>query len=518
MKNMVFILRTINVVLLIWVWCGLSANNISISNVLLHGQDESAGVNNSANFRKIRLDIAWENSWRTSTLESNWDAAWVFVKYRNLSYDTWYHATLDATGHTAPVGSEIIPSPDGKGIFIQRSANGIGNIDWDDIDLKWRYVLDGLNDYDSVQICVFAIEMVYIPTGSFYLGDGATTGLRGNFASAATTTPFQLTSEALLTLGGGGAGSLGNNNGVNMPGGTDDFNNTTSRTLPAAYPKGYNPFYCMKYLITQEQYVGFLNKLTRTQQGNRKQGVTVGRYFNDATTPQARNGIKLLSDPGGISPRVYGCDLNGNDIANEDEDGQHIACNIFNKGDLLAYLDWSGLRPITELEYEKACRGHNLYPVAGEYAWGTTNITAAIGLTNGGRYDEIASNVGANCNYGNLIVGPVRVGAFAKGATSRQAAGATYYGIMEMCNNLWQLYTNVNASGRVFTGLHGTGQLDVNGNATVANWSALGLGLRGGQYGHTDPEYGEVSIRGYSTWNDNNRQYFLGGRGGRTAP
>src|SRR5690606_34108325 len=34
-----------------------------------------------------------------------------------------------------------------------------------------------------------------------------------------------------------------------------------------------------------------------------------------------------------------------------------------------AYVDWAGLRPFTEMEYEKACRGPIL-PQARDYPWG----------------------------------------------------------------------------------------------------------------------------------------------------
>ena len=33
------------------------------------------------------------------------------------------------------------------------------------------------------------------------------------------------------------------------------------------------------------------------------------------------------------------------------------ACNFFGWADILSYTAWAGLRPITDLEYEKACRG-----------------------------------------------------------------------------------------------------------------------------------------------------------------
>ncbi|MCX7953959.1 MAG: hypothetical protein N3A01_02080 [Bacteroidales bacterium] len=47
---------------------GLFANNVQISNLGLVGQ------NTTLDYTMIRFDISWENSWRTSTLESNWDA------------------------------------------------------------------------------------------------------------------------------------------------------------------------------------------------------------------------------------------------------------------------------------------------------------------------------------------------------------------------------------------------------------------------------------------------------------
>ncbi|MCS7153885.1 MAG: hypothetical protein NZ989_08070, partial [Bacteroidia bacterium] len=45
----------------------------------------------------------------------------------------------------------------------------------------------------------------------------------------------------------------------------------------------------------------------------------------------------------------------------------HRAMGNLSYTDLLSYLDWAGLSPMTEFEYEKACRGPNI-PIAGEYA------------------------------------------------------------------------------------------------------------------------------------------------------
>jgi formylglycine-generating enzyme required for sulfatase activity len=42
--------------------------------------------------------------------------------------------------------------------------------------------------------------------------------------------------------------------------------------------------------------------------------------------------------------------------------------NILSWFDVAAYLDWAALRPMTELEFEKVCRGPE-NRIAGEYAW-----------------------------------------------------------------------------------------------------------------------------------------------------
>lgn len=52
------------------------ANNIVVSNLSLTGQN----IIDHCTF--VKFDISWENSWRTSSAPNNWDAAWVFVKFR----------------------------------------------------------------------------------------------------------------------------------------------------------------------------------------------------------------------------------------------------------------------------------------------------------------------------------------------------------------------------------------------------------------------------------------------------
>ena len=78
------------------------ANNISVSNISITGQNTTAGTNNAANYSMVKFNLAWENSWRSAAL--NWDAAWVFVKYR-VNGGAWNHCNLNNTGHTAATGS-----------------------------------------------------------------------------------------------------------------------------------------------------------------------------------------------------------------------------------------------------------------------------------------------------------------------------------------------------------------------------------------------------------------------------
>lgn len=503
-----------------------NANNIAITSFSLTGQ------NTTSHYTFLKFNLSWDNSWRTSTYESNWDAAWVFAKWRKQGQTTWNHSTINTSGHTAPSGSTIDVPTDGKGVFIYKDANGIGSNSWASVQLRWNYGTDGLTDADLIEVCVYAIEMVYIPQGAFYVGDGVSSGLRGQFEAGTTGAAFQITSETTpSTLGGGGAGSLGNNNTTNMdPTGLDDFNDVTSQTLPSAFPKGYAAFYVMKYEVTQEQYAEFLNTLTYTQQKRRTQLAPNSVAGTLAFSSANRNGISIKT--AGVSsstPAIYGCNFDGDSNYNEVEDGSTIANNRMHFADCEAYMDWAGLRPITELEFEKACRG-TLPPVAGEFAWGTKTILNAATISNGGQTNEVSSTSGSNCTYNNAagVPGPMRVGSFAQTNTDRQSSGATYYGVMDMSGNVREMMITLgNSTGRAFTGLHGDGALASNGEADVTDWptgfqadvsTAVGAGYRAYDWQQSTSSLLRLSDRNASTYPYKWRDAAYGFRGGRTAP
>ena len=146
----------------------------------------------------MQFDINWKNSWRTSTNESNYDGCWIFIKYRKQSTSVWLHATLNITGQTAPTGSVLQPAADGKGAWIYRSANGIGDVSYAAGQLRWNYGADGVLDNENVEIQVYAVEMVYVPQSAFSLGNASAEIIK--FRDGAVDTWFPITSEAAINL------------------------------------------------------------------------------------------------------------------------------------------------------------------------------------------------------------------------------------------------------------------------------------------------------------------------------
>jgi formylglycine-generating enzyme required for sulfatase activity len=544
----------------------------------------------------VTFDLAWGHSWRTAwevpeeqhggkgklSLE-NWDAAWVFVKFRKSGADGWSHATLSplASDHAAPAGAKIDIglSDDGKrglGAFVYRSAPGSGPVDWKRVKIRWQHAGDGVgklakvvvvpdvvpvlkpdtgtpqepdekpdpldNDAmgalfaaadkaskgaksDTLEVRVLVIGMVYVPEGAFWVGDGTTNGVAAQFSTGKTTAPFRIASEAAITLGGDAADALGNRDGA---GGFDDFSAGTVQALPAPFPKGFAAFYCMKQELTQGQVASFLNTLSSGQQGAMK------------GLPGGGNNRIGIAEPG--TPAVYG-------TATPYQVCDGLAC-----GESLAYAAWAGLRPMTELEFEKACRGP-LKPVAGEFAWGTDKAVGTnskdtppdgYALKNAGKPDETVTWVGGNgpdATHGNAawigtmvqsdpihhggqglasnaINRPLRAGIFATPQSDRVSAGASYWGIMEMSGNVREPVVTVGTlRGRRFAGLHGDGT-----QSELSDWHALGEGLkyRGGGFwrgeGKNSLRVSDRSVDGVSKDVMARMVYFASGfRGVRSA-
>jgi formylglycine-generating enzyme required for sulfatase activity len=442
------------------------SNNILVENVSLEGQIAAE------NYVFIEFDLSWDNSWRTVSVPGNWDAAWIFCKYR-LAGGEWQHVYLHPTGHEIPVIATLSVAADTTGAFIYRNYNGNGSNNWDNLRLRWDYGYQGINDDATLEVIVFAIEMVYVPGESYYLGDSTSTS---HFYSGGSSKSFyQVTSENPITVSSA-TGNLWADGSL------------SSGTIPLEYPKGFQPFYMMKYEFSQEQYTEFLNTLTRTQQNTRTATDISGTNIINVyvMTNQSgvlyRNNIRCDATLPATGPVTFYNDYNENGIGNETDDGQNIACNYLSWGDIAAYLDWSGLRPYTELEFEKACRGPN-NPVGGEFAWGNPSVCQSkYTILNEGQPDEVISSMpedSGNCLYSvtyHTFGFILRCGIFAASSVShtRMASGASYYGIMEMSGNVGEKCVNAfSLAGRSFTGLHGNGILLATGDADVDYWPGI---------------------------------------------
>ncbi len=468
------------------------ANDLVISNVNL------TGVNTDNDYVLVEFDITWENSWRTTSGPANWDAAWVFVKYKESGGD-WQHAWLNNDGHFIPSGTAVdigLQDADGVfnsttnpgiGAFIFRTTIGTGTFLSEKVKLRWNYGANGVPDNFSGDIRVFAVEMVQITQGSYFLGSGGTES--GSFTDGSWTTgnsvPYEVTSEGSITIDQSGGALWGtSSSGTNTIG--------PAGTLAGAFPKGYDRFYCMKYEITQQQYVDFLNMLTQTQADVRKYTGSSDRYA-----------------------------ITGSAVGSYATTNPYVACNFLNWEDVAAILDWMGLRPMTELEFEKAARGGGQTPVPGEFVWGAASKAGnAYTLANAGANNEVISvnysltngNVADNVTTG--AIGPFRVGIFATGTSDRVLSGAGFYGTMELSGNLWERVISIgNTSGRDFAGDHGNGSLTVAGEADVINWPTNG-GYRGGHRTSTDGL--ETSARNNIEDTYDTRDGNLGGRGVRS--
>jgi formylglycine-generating enzyme required for sulfatase activity len=456
----------------------------------------------------------------------------VFVKFRKNGGD-WQHASLSNTGHTAPSGSTIdiglrdpasaynISSNPGVGAFIYKSSAGFGTNNFNDIKLIWNYSQDGVSQGDALDVQVHSIHMVYVPQGAFYAGD---TSSYATFKQGSNDTdPWYIGSESAIgvTNSTGTAGGTGNEpTGSVYYYTTDNFANDDATgaafSIPDKYPKGYKAFYVMRHEITQEQWRDFFNSLPTTGSARTNRDITSstnGGKNSDALTD--RNNLSW--DSSSIANQATLPDRN----SPNGETYCNVAMNYLSWDDVLAYLDWAGLRPMTELEFEKACRGPTT-SISGEYVWGSTVIAGATGISNGGKVTEVPSNSGANAAYNSLVSGPMRAGSFASlnyGGASRELSGGSYYGVMELGGNVWEQIVAVgNSSGRLYEGTHGDGALTSAGAANATTWpSSSGNGQRGGSLAAvsqrlriSDRYFGSAAISGrYSTY---------GGRGLRTAP
>lgn len=498
------------------------ANNLNISNVRLGSRDPQAKT------VTVLFDIAWDNSWRNKI---NHDAAWVTVRLANsqLTSGVKYLCPMNTAG-IAPGGfypgsnsnAEVYVPLDKIGAFIRPQAHqSSGTFSSKSVILTVNYAACGFSESDKIEVSVKGTEMVYVPEGAFYAGDYASSV--ASFKSGTNdTAPWLISSSGPISVtAAASAGYF-----YSSSGGAGEYPTGTAFVVPQAFPKGYGAFYVMKYEITEGQWVDFINSIPA---GARTARDITNAAHKNADSVIDRNTISCSGSPLTCSTsRPY------------------RAVNYLGWTDYCAFLDWLGLRPITELEYEKSARGPVL-PIPGEFAWGSTNVIPVSELSSVQEVgDESVVTNGANAHYGNTTLvggdsgngpeyaqGPLRAGIFSTATSTRIQSGAGYYGVMELSGNLKEWAVTVgNPLGLAFTGISGDGYLSTlsgyEGNADVNGWpgmdvvpsrgitSSQGAGFRGGSWGDNGSAL-QVSDRSEAANGANDAEATYGGRGVRTV-
>ena len=471
-------LRITLILLSSFISISLFSSNILVDNVRVVNRDGIAD-----NPFSVIFDISWENAWHN---DKNHDAAWVFIKF-GTQYDN--HARLSQTGHRILQNRETsCPAPqidvdrNGVGFMLYPSDTYRGSI-----NLKLQVVLDTVDQELSYSrlngLSVHALEMVYIPQGSFTIGspDIAAIKRASVYKSNAKGEP-----NGLIAINSEASIKIAPEEGTMYYWSEEPlYNGDQNGPIPDDFPKGYDPFYIMKYELNQGQYAAFLNTLpggwtyTRSPIGGKT-------YYKN------RGGIRL-------------------------EDGKYVAdspqrpMNYVSFTDGLAFTDWAGLRPITELEYEKAARGPG-DPIDAEFVWGTNSYD------NIERYVNQKSELVLSNGYDESLLTD----------ENRDVFGASYYWVMDLSGSVWEkVITFGNPIGRSFKGSHGDGNLDF-GHATNEDWPKSddevgGFGYRGGGYYQVGTVYSDfnphspIGYRYYGAWSGGPRSIAYGYRAGRSA-
>ncbi len=284
---------------------GCFGDSSSAINYLLVQNVTTTGNNASNKTIQVQFDLSWGNTWWD---DINWDAAWVFIKYKTTSGE-WKHAKINSNGydHGQDSPNIIQPTADKMGAFVRLGLKGQGNFNAEGMQLQWNYGLDGLSSVNGLEVKVFAVEMVYIPEGGFYASDFSMTG--GNLVVNQRLSP-----------------KFSGNYRIKGDAGVDQ--NGDGQIDNGTYPTGYYPFYVYKKPLSRQQFSDFLNCLSANQL-NQYSSIASGNGF------VLNAGLYYHPDP-------YEVFSPGLDFA-------------------LAYADWSGMRPLSLLEKNKLFNGANTY-------------------------------------------------------------------------------------------------------------------------------------------------------------
>lgn len=453
----------------------LSATDIEVTKVFFDRNNQA-----------VNFTVTWNNAWKNSR---NHDAAWVFIKFKKTG-EGYVHGKLGTNGHSlvpddsSPKGKMVMTN-DRVGVFLELDKQHRGKVDW---DIKLKLDRSSLSQITAnMQVEVYAIEMVYIPAGTFITGDPDPAAIPFNafYQSDASGQPngqYKINTEDQVIEVGPKNGALYYNAGRNPI-----YTGDQKGPVPSTFPKGVNPFYIMKYETTQGFYADFLNTLSSNLAAMLTPHETSEYY-------EGRGSIKYESGkyttPFPLRP-----------------------CNYITWDDGAALADWAGLRPMTELEYTKAARGPGK-ALPHEFPWNTDNKD---GL---GRFVDLDDNLKLKEDLDESKIND----------NNRSRYGASYFWVMDLAGSLWEKCVSIgHPIGRDFKGSHGDGQISNSGSATNSDWpkgtnEEGGYGYRGGGYYQHTMKVSEfnphspIAYRRFGAWSGGKRSIAYSQRYVRTAP
>jgi formylglycine-generating enzyme required for sulfatase activity len=451
------------------------ANNVQISNISI--------LNNGTNNIQVQFDLSWDNSWRINVGQNNYDGVWVFFKYKTAT-GNWTHLIQNGNNNVVPAGVDYHQNNEflKAGTMFYRDVTNMGSGTMNVTGIKLG--VSNTLPY-NIDVKGFAVEMVYIPAPTVrpFFGDGNGVVESQNafhYTNNTATTGSVVPMEA--------DANIYDDAELDADGMYIYSNDTIQKTNPLGT---LDPFptmkalWCMKYEISQGGYRDFLNTLSLTQQTERTTAAPSSPVGTKVLPPGGntnRNYIEIETPSAGSSA-VYGCDAGANNVFNEADDGEWVACNFLIWPDVAAYLDWAGLAPISEFQYERVCRGNTSAgpnpAVYGEFAWGTPNIYSPVYVLNApstsGETITNSTGTDGNANWQATYPlspynGPVRNGIFATPTSDRVSSGAAFYGVMEMTGNVNEYCVTVGTeAGRSVRFVpNGNGTISADGNAQLS--------------------------------------------------
>jgi len=441
--------RIIKIVILAGFGVFMITGSVSANNVAV-ANVVLQNIDTDANTVQVKFDLSQSNAFGDLTWDGQAfsDYIWITIKYGTNAFDL---PTVGYKHATLASGGTIMPSSDNKGAFV-KSSTATTNM-----TLVWNYGADSVSDSAIVTVKVLALEMVQIPAGQF-------------------------------TYDAGGIGGTGSNN----YGGTTQTDVTSVSDLPtgavANWPNGYSAFYLAKYEVSQGQYADFLNML----------GASNGLIFFANQNGNFGNTVTYTAGNAYGSRYAASVPNRGN--------------NYMSTADSWGYGAWLAMRPMTEMEFEKAGRGTDIGATnANIYPWGNADPIGAGSYS----YNDGSGAVTYNKYYANFSGGPGRpidVGHYLRADVTRTNAqtGASPYGVADLAGNSWEWEINCAAT---TLPLNGVGTLTV-----PASWPATNSsnkGIRGGNWNY-DATFLRVSARGSASYSSTGRSYIIGFRPART--